>query len=284
MFEEMVQQHMRPSAITHSILVRLYQRAGYEEDAAEAVAQLYQHHGIERPMGGERCKTLAKKTWGLKSPANQCKSSPCASPAGPHGFGMPRDRADSCWSAGSWDGAPQLPMLPSYAESDQSGCNTPMGHGGAVFMSFEAMRPCPMQPGMPGHVPGSFVTTTAHSGDQTGFPVQGQYIGSSPTNSCDMVAFTGSGHGASFPQWQFGCTLPASFPCSPVAGHAGGPEVPAAYPCQGVVQPFAVMPVPVAPPYGVACGPVAQHTPGYDGWGVDGSAGHMPPVSMPCCS
>merc|ERR1719409_1347331 len=83
LFEEMVQSGMRPSAITHSILIRLYQRAGYEDDAAEAVAQLYQHHGIERPMGGERCKTLGKKTWGLKSPANQCKSSPCASPAGP---------------------------------------------------------------------------------------------------------------------------------------------------------------------------------------------------------
>lgn len=265
---------MRPSAITHSILVRLYQRAGYEDDAAEAVAQLYQHHGIERPMGGERSKTLGKRAWGLKSPPNQCKS-PCASPAGPHGFGMPRDRAESCWSAGSWDGAPHLPMLPSYGESDQSGCNTPMGHSGAVFL------PCPVQPPMPGHGPAPFVATS-HGADQLAFPVPGQYMGSSPTNSCDMMAFTASGQGAAFPQWQFGCTMPASFPCSPVTSHAGGPEVQAAYPCQGMVQPFAVMPMPVAPPYGVACAPVPQQTPGYDGW--DAPAGHMPHVSMPCCS
>lgn len=271
---------MRPSAITHSILVRLYQRAGYEDDAAEAVAQLYQHHGIDRPMGGERCKTLGKKTWGLKSPANQCKLSPCASPAATHGFGMPRDRTESCWSAGSWDTA-HMPMLPSYSESDQSGCNTPMGTGPAVFMSFDGMRPCPM----PGHVPGSFVTATGHGADQmASFPAPGQFMGSSPANSCDMVAFTTSGHGSAFPQWQFGCTVPAPFPCSPVVAHAGGPEMQAAYPCQGVVQPFAVMPVPVAPQYGVACAPVAQHIPAYDGWGGDGSAGHMPPIGMPCCS
>jgi pentatricopeptide repeat protein len=279
LFEEMVQQHMRPSAITHSILVRLYQRAGYEDDAAEAVAQLYQHHGIERPMGGERCKTLGKKTWGMKSPANQCKLSPCGSPAGPHGFGMPRDRSESCWSAGTWDGASHVPLLPSYAESDQSGCNTPMGHG-AVFLSFEAMRPCPM----PGHAPGSFMTAAGQNADQMAFPAPGQFVGSSPTSSCDMVAFTASGHGSAFPQWQFGCTMPTPFPCSPVVTHTGGPEVQAAYPCQGVVQPFAVMPVPVAPPYGVACAPVVQHSSGYDGWGVDGPTGHMPPAGMPCCS
>jgi len=56
LFEEMVQQGMRPSAITHSILERLYQRSGYEHDAAEAVAQLYQQHGIERPDTTNRGK------------------------------------------------------------------------------------------------------------------------------------------------------------------------------------------------------------------------------------
>jgi len=33
LFEEMVQQGLQPSAITHSILARLYGRAGYEDDA-----------------------------------------------------------------------------------------------------------------------------------------------------------------------------------------------------------------------------------------------------------
>merc|ERR1719408_654109 len=64
LFEEMVHNGMRPSAITHSILARLYQRAGYEEDANEAVAQLYMHHGIERPTGGERGKGAGRRNWG----------------------------------------------------------------------------------------------------------------------------------------------------------------------------------------------------------------------------
>merc|ERR1719336_3266715 len=54
-FAEMTQSGMRPSAITHSILVRLYQRNGYKADAFDAVAQLYQHHGLDRPnTGAER--------------------------------------------------------------------------------------------------------------------------------------------------------------------------------------------------------------------------------------
>lgn len=54
LFEEMVQHGLKPSAITHSILARLYQRAGYDDDASSAVAQLYQLLGIDRPSGGER--------------------------------------------------------------------------------------------------------------------------------------------------------------------------------------------------------------------------------------
>jgi pentatricopeptide repeat protein len=54
LFQEMVQQGLKPSAITHSILARLYQRAGYDEDSSGAVAQLYALLGIDRPCGGER--------------------------------------------------------------------------------------------------------------------------------------------------------------------------------------------------------------------------------------
>lgn len=49
LFAEMTQAGMKPSSITHSILVRLYQRNGYRGDCFDAVAQLYQHHGLERP-------------------------------------------------------------------------------------------------------------------------------------------------------------------------------------------------------------------------------------------
>jgi len=80
LFEEMIHQAMRPSAITHSILVRLYQRAGYEEEASEAVAQLYQHHKIERPQNGDRSKGINKKGWNQKSPpgsgSRSCQQSP----------------------------------------------------------------------------------------------------------------------------------------------------------------------------------------------------------------
>jgi len=49
LFAEMTQAGMKPSSITHSIFLRLYQRNGYKGNANEAVAQLYQHHGLERP-------------------------------------------------------------------------------------------------------------------------------------------------------------------------------------------------------------------------------------------
>merc|ERR1711920_1076915 len=50
LFAEMAQSGMKPSPITHSIFLRLYQRNGYEGNARDAVAQLYQHHGLERPI------------------------------------------------------------------------------------------------------------------------------------------------------------------------------------------------------------------------------------------
>lgn len=148
LFEEMVQQQMRPSAITHSILVRLYQRAGYEDDATEAVAQLYQHHGIERPSGGDRGKGLTKKGWISKSPCSangRGNHSPMASPMSSQQFQGHRDRSDSSWTLGSWNDSHGLPALPSY---DQSGASTPMGghmQGNGLCLPMEAMRQCQVQ-------------------------------------------------------------------------------------------------------------------------------------------
>merc|ERR1719191_1014034 len=48
-FQEMAQAGVKPSAITHSILLRLYKHAGYVQDAVEAVGLLYQHAGLELP-------------------------------------------------------------------------------------------------------------------------------------------------------------------------------------------------------------------------------------------
>jgi len=49
LFAEMTQAGMKPSSITHSILVRLYQRNDYKGNCFDAVALLYQHHGLEKP-------------------------------------------------------------------------------------------------------------------------------------------------------------------------------------------------------------------------------------------
>jgi len=54
LFAEMMQSGMKPSSITHSIFLRLYQRNGYKGNTSDAVAQLYQHHGLERPCGLEK--------------------------------------------------------------------------------------------------------------------------------------------------------------------------------------------------------------------------------------
>lgn len=51
LFAEMANAGMKPSSITHSIFLRLYQRNGYKGNALDAVAQLYQHHGLEKPSG-----------------------------------------------------------------------------------------------------------------------------------------------------------------------------------------------------------------------------------------
>jgi pentatricopeptide repeat protein len=54
LFAEMMQSGMKPSSITHSIFMRLYQRNGYKGNASDAVAQLYAHHGLERPTSTDK--------------------------------------------------------------------------------------------------------------------------------------------------------------------------------------------------------------------------------------
>jgi len=141
LFEEMVYNGMRPSAITHSILARLYQRAGYEDDATEAVAQLYQHHGIERPTGGERGgKGYGRNRGTHRSPLG----SPTASPM--TGYGLCSDGGWNSWGDNVYDG---------YAHSTSSTpCASPMhsigGNANGFFLPMDAMRAVPPMPGMPG--------------------------------------------------------------------------------------------------------------------------------------
>jgi len=71
LFAEMMNSGMRPSSITHSIFLRLYQRNGYKGNASDAVAQLYQHHGLDRPHGLDkpsRGRGAKSKRGGAKPP------------------------------------------------------------------------------------------------------------------------------------------------------------------------------------------------------------------------
>lgn len=66
LFEEMVRNVMKPSSITHSILARLHQTAGFGDDASEAIAALYQYHGLERPAS----KTWSRRGAGMTNSSN----------------------------------------------------------------------------------------------------------------------------------------------------------------------------------------------------------------------
>jgi hypothetical protein len=50
----MLKAGVQPSTITHSILVKLYKGAGYGQQSPEAVAVLYQHHGLQPHVVGLR--------------------------------------------------------------------------------------------------------------------------------------------------------------------------------------------------------------------------------------
>merc|ERR1719159_2241569 len=66
LFEEMLKEGGRPSPITHSILVKLYKCAGYGVQSPEAVAVLYQQHGLHPPVvGGRRRRHSGRAEKGL---------------------------------------------------------------------------------------------------------------------------------------------------------------------------------------------------------------------------
>ncbi|CAJ1354435.1 unnamed protein product [Effrenium voratum] len=82
LFAEMASAGMKPSSITHSIFLRLYQRNGYKGNAMDAVAQLYQHHGLEKPSGTvEKASKAAARRENRKGPKNQAAQPNAAKPA-----------------------------------------------------------------------------------------------------------------------------------------------------------------------------------------------------------
>jgi len=73
LFEEMIQNGLRPSAITHSILARLlHRRSECPGDVSELISQLYKQLGIEKP---NRCERGSGFEGGSKGQTHKLKKS-----------------------------------------------------------------------------------------------------------------------------------------------------------------------------------------------------------------
>lgn len=262
LFEEMIAAGMKPSSITHSILARLYKRAGYEDDANEAVAQLYQHHGIERPIMNERGGKGARR--GQRSP----NASPHGSPM--IGFGG-HQRSNSNWSNWS-DTQSSCGGFDPFFDPLASGATTP------IMGSPHAVQPTGMfMPlGMPPPLPGMGVAdnTVGFQGSPVASPShlaygeQGQMMGMAampapampqgmPQGMPSLPAFPFNQQSADPSMTQF-FVQPGATPPQPTQGWASpmaGPHVPSCQtqPAEGMMQTWAVPVNPqnmMAPPAG----------------------------------
>jgi len=153
LFEEMVAAGLRPSSITHSILVRLYQRASPEEDANEVVAQLYQHHGIDRPSGGDGRRSSSGadargfgSRLGAKSPGGN-KWADRRTPHGSPSSSMRRATSGADCSEAGWGGC-GVECASASGELATPLSTSPMC-GGQAYLPFEALRHSPMIPPLP---------------------------------------------------------------------------------------------------------------------------------------
>lgn len=196
LFEEMVQMGLRPSAITHSILLRLYQRGGYEEQAAEAVAQLYHHHGIERPLGGDRGKGHGRRQTKQSSPLTR---SPTSSPT--HSFGGYHEHQATWWNEAVSSHGYDAFTNPSCSSSP---CSSP-GHSvstNGFCMPPEAVRGIPSLPGMSSESPyGGSLTPMGASMNGCGSPqMQQVYAGHSQNQFASMPYQTAPDQMSSFGQ------------------------------------------------------------------------------------
>jgi pentatricopeptide repeat protein len=281
LFEEMVQCGLRPSAITHSILARLYQRAGYEEDASEAVAQLYQHHGIERPTGGDRSRGNGRK-----------HRSPLASPtSSPHiGMGM-HDRGESWWNDNGMSGFDGY-TDPSCASTPCSSPGHTVGNGGGngLFLPIDAMRGgVPPLPGMgPDNSPyanscaGLTPMNSAFQGNFASSPCMQQV---EPNQMQQAMAFANQTQMQSYGQGSFnqGSMSPTAMSSVPPFPMANGPMTQQTMPapmdactvlglanaCMQQPQP-SPFPMPVSPPHDLGHGtcPPNQHNAFFESFGA----------------
>jgi len=165
LFEEMVQTGMRPSAITHSILARLYQRAGYDSDAPEAVANLYHQLGIERPSpaargggaGGAMAGRGPARRGGGQPSTEGCPRAAAASSLMMQGSGM---QVGGCYADCGWDmqaahgtGAEysNQGMMQAMGGTPMMGAGYMQGGSSQCFRGYSQMAPCGAAVCMPAH-------------------------------------------------------------------------------------------------------------------------------------
>jgi len=226
LFEEMVKSDLRPSAITHSILVRLYQRAGYEDDASEAVAQLYAHHGIERPTGGDRGKPNGRRNSNYRGPGGHGHVHGATPTASPMSAYYNQDRNNNYWSAWGEFGYDAY----SEASAASTPCHTPTHHtgghhqvsqqGNGLYLPMDAMLamppPLPCMGGGDSQYSGSCTPMGSAYGSLSGSPCM------SPTGMDRH-----QGHGAMM----------------------GFPAPPSQVPCQGALMAPSPTGMPAMPPW-----------------------------------
>ncbi|CAE7470913.1 unnamed protein product [Symbiodinium sp. CCMP2456] len=143
LFAEMVSCGLRPSAITASILSRLFQRVGHE-DADERVTDLFAAVGLEKPQPAERPRASRR---GQRSPAaSPVEASPSVTDGLPHLVSQsemseaPLRQLRGHLSNGSMCSVPPSPMSPPHA------MGSPALHGHMRQGQFPAVHHSPLRP------------------------------------------------------------------------------------------------------------------------------------------
>mmetsp|Transcript_39272 Transcript_39272/g.108245 ORF Transcript_39272/g.108245 Transcript_39272/m.108245 type:complete len:663 (-) Transcript_39272:197-2185(-) len=133
LFAEMIAEGMTPSQITHGILVRLHQRSGYAWRSLGAVAQLYQHHGLERPSQiTERGR--GSRRGGEKARRGATGASGCSD------HGGNRDGSGGCHQGGEGGGSGNKGATSGQSHSGHDMHRSNGAGGCSVGLDFQAAR------------------------------------------------------------------------------------------------------------------------------------------------
>lgn len=226
LFAEMTQSGMKPSSITHSIFLRLYQRNGYKQNASDAVAQLYQHHGLERPPQAslERSKGSTRRA-DKKSRMRTQEGQGQSEPGRPRGQGRqpaplplhymdqnPHSPCGGALSDGYRGGPPTASQLPLTASPHLEDLPDPLGGDSMVpYGMFSDTRLSRPAFGMFGGGGASLIPT---DGDPSlppynpGSPQGGMIIGVIPSRPATWGSVSAAEEGMNMPFSSGGWTAP----------------------------------------------------------------------------